>query len=65
MSPVNDAEKADVLKREIDSLRLRLEHRIGGVKISKVAESYAAFYEQWAEYDPFITLAELNKVVSL
>jgi regulator of G-protein signaling len=26
--------------------------------LSKVAESYCTFYEQWAEYDPFITLPE-------
>ncbi|CAG2112203.1 unnamed protein product, partial [Medioppia subpectinata] len=61
VSPVNEADKNEVLKREIDSLRLRLDHRIGGVKISKVAESYSTFYEQWAEYDPFITLPEPNK----
>ncbi|CAG2164641.1 unnamed protein product [Oppiella nova] len=61
VSPVNEADKSEVLKREIDSLRLRLDHRIGGVKISKVAESYSTFYEQWAEYDPFITLPEPTK----
>jgi regulator of G-protein signaling len=64
ISPVNEADKTDLLKREIDSLRIRLDHRIGGVKISKVAESYSAFYEQWAEYDPFITLPEPNKMVT-
>ena len=58
ISPVGDGDKTEQLQREVDSLRIRLEHRIGGVRLSKVAESYCTFYEQWAEYDAFITLAE-------
>jgi regulator of G-protein signaling len=58
ISPVGEADHSEHLQREIDSLRIRLEHRIGGVKLSKVAESYCTFYEQWAEYDAFITLPE-------
>ncbi|XP_046918006.1 regulator of G-protein signaling 7-like isoform X2 [Dermatophagoides farinae] len=61
ISPVNEAEKIEILKRECDSLRIRLDHRIGGVKISKITESYSAFYEQWAEYDPFVTPLEPSK----
>lgn len=49
---------SDLLQKEVDSLRIRLEHRIGGVKLSKVAESYCTYSEQWAEYDSFITLPE-------
>ena len=44
-------------------LRLRLDHRIGGVKISKISESYRNFVEQWAEYDPFVTQLEPSKGV--
>ncbi|RWS04446.1 Regulator of G-protein signaling 7-like protein, partial [Dinothrombium tinctorium] len=58
VSPVNDSGMAEGLKKEVESLRIRLEHRIGGVKLSKVAESYCTYYEQWSEYDPFITLPE-------
>lgn len=28
------------------------------MKLSKVAESYCTYYDQWAEYDAFITLPE-------
>ncbi|RWS27642.1 regulator of G-protein signaling 7-like protein [Leptotrombidium deliense] len=58
ISPVNESGMAEGLKKEVESLRIRLEHRIGGVKLSKVAESYCTYYDQWAEYDPFITLPE-------
>lgn len=58
ISPVNENDKSELLQREVESLRIRLEHRIGGVRLSKVAESYCTYYEQWAEYDPFITLPE-------
>lgn len=63
VSPINENEKIEILKRECDSLRIRLDHRIGGVKISKIAESYSTFYEQWAEYDPFVTPLEPSKGV--
>lgn len=42
------------LERELEMLRLRLERRIGGVKMSKVSQSYLSYFNQWAEYDPFI-----------
>jgi len=58
ISPVEDSGKAEIMKKEVESLRIRLEHRIGGVKLSKVAESYCTYYDQWSEYDPFITLPE-------
>ena len=40
------------LERELESLRLRLDR--GGVKMSKVNQSYLSYFNQWAEYDPFI-----------
>lgn len=61
ISPVNESDKAELLKRECDMLRIRLDHRIGGVKISKIAESYGTFYDQWNEYDPFVTPLEPSK----
>ena len=60
---MNETDKIDILKRECDVLRIRLDHRIGGVKISKIAELYSTFYEQWAEYDPFVTALEPSKGV--
>lgn len=40
------------LERELESLRVRLDR--GGVKMSKVTQSYLGYFNQWAEYDPFI-----------
>lgn len=40
------------LERELESLRVRLDR--GGVKMSKVTQSYLSYFNQWAEYDPFI-----------
>jgi hypothetical protein len=35
------------------------------IKVSKVAESYISFYEQYVEYDPFVTCTEpLNPWIS-
>ncbi|XP_064599679.1 regulator of G-protein signaling 7-like isoform X2 [Liolophura sinensis] len=45
--------KYDVIRDNIDVLRQKLEKR--RVKISKVAESYIAYYEQYSEFDAFIT----------
>ncbi|CAE1328338.1 RGS [Acanthosepion pharaonis] len=42
--------------RLIESLKQKLEKR--RVKISKVAESFVAYYEQYAEFDAFITTPE-------
>lgn len=42
------------LNRELEALKVRLDRRIGGVKMSKVTQSYLSYFKQWAEYDPFI-----------
>ncbi|KAH9502596.1 Regulator of G-protein signaling 7 [Bulinus truncatus] len=44
---------ADTIRHEIDVLRRKLEKR--RVKISKVVECYIAYYQQYAEFDAFIT----------
>ncbi|XP_023239166.1 regulator of G-protein signaling 7-like [Centruroides vittatus] len=49
---------AEVLKKEMEALKTRLERT--SVKISKVAESYLNYYEQYQEYDPFITTPEAS-----
>uniref|UniRef100_T1JFM9 RGS domain-containing protein n=1 Tax=Strigamia maritima TaxID=126957 RepID=T1JFM9_STRMM len=46
----------ETLKKEIETLKQKLDHR--NVKISKVAESYINYFEQYQEYDPFITTPE-------
>lgn len=46
----------DNLKKEKDFLKRRLERRY--VKSSKVSESYTNFYEQYSEFDPFLTPPE-------
>lgn len=58
LSPVSESGKIELLKKEVEYLRIRLEHRIGGVKLSKVAETYCTYFDQWAEYDAFITPPE-------
>lgn len=47
---------ADTLKHELAVLRRKIEKR--RVKISKIAECYIGYYEQYAEYDAFITLPD-------
>ena len=42
------------LERELEALKVRLDRRIGGVKMSKVTQSYLSYFKQWCEYDPFI-----------
>lgn len=49
---------AEVLQKRIEFLRGRLERR--SAKISTVAESYMNHYEQYQEYDPFITPPETS-----
>lgn len=44
----------DDLEKELEALKVRLDRRIGGVKMSKVTQSYLSYFKQWAEYDPFI-----------
>ncbi|XP_074663196.1 regulator of G-protein signaling 7-like [Tubulanus polymorphus] len=46
----------ETLKKDIESIRVKLARR--RVKISKVADSYISYYEQYAEFDPFITAVE-------
>ena len=43
----------DNLQKEKEFLKRRLERRY--VKSSKVSESYTNFYEQYSEFDPFLT----------
>lgn len=42
------------LERELEALKVRLDRKIGGVKMSKVTQSYLSYFKQWADYDPFI-----------
>lgn len=51
---IADRKNIGLLERELESLKLRLDKRIGGVKMSKVTQSYLSYFKQWAEYDPFI-----------
>jgi regulator of G-protein signaling len=44
------------LYQEIEFLKHRIERRC--LKTSKVCESYVSYFEQYAEFDPFITLCE-------
>lgn len=48
----------DALKKEIATLKQRLDRR--NFKVSKVAESYLAYFEQYVEYDPFFTPPEIS-----
>lgn len=50
----NNKRNMNDLERELESLKLRLDRRISGVKMSKVTQSYLSYFKQWAEYDPFI-----------
>lgn len=54
---------AATIQKEIEFLRKKLART--NIKVSKVAESYISFYEQYVEYDPFVTCTEpLNPWVS-
>ena len=44
------------LHHEIEFLKHRIDRRC--LKTSKVCENYVSFFEQYAEFDPFITLCE-------
>lgn len=46
----------DALKKEITALKIRLERR--NIKLSKIAEAYIIYYEQYMEYDPFFMQPE-------
>lgn len=47
---------ASTIQKEIEFLRKKLART--NIKVSKVAESYISFYEQYVEYDPFVTCTE-------
>jgi regulator of G-protein signaling len=46
----------DQLYHEIEFLKHRIDRRC--IKTSKVCECYVSYFEQYAEFDPFITLCE-------
>ena len=47
---------AATIQKEIEFLRKKLART--NIKVSKVAESYIGFYEQYVEYDPYVTCTE-------
>lgn len=47
----------EVLQRELAFLKTRLDR--SNIKMSKVAESYINYFEQYIEYDPFFTPPEI------
>lgn len=53
LSENDEVQSISNLKTELDFLKRRLERRY--VKTSKVSESYTNFYEQYMEFDPFLT----------
>ncbi|XP_023213183.1 regulator of G-protein signaling 7-like, partial [Centruroides sculpturatus] len=48
--------QAEAQAKYLETLKNRLDRR--NVKISKVADSYVSYFEQYQEYDPFITNPE-------
>lgn len=50
-------EQIETLKKQIATLKQQLERR--NIKVSKVAESYVAYYEQYLDYDHFFVAPEL------
>jgi regulator of G-protein signaling len=46
----------DQLYQEIEFLKHRIDRRC--LKTSKVCENYVSYFEQYAEFDPFITICE-------
>lgn len=57
LDEIGQRENIGELERQVEALRLRLDGRQGGVKMSKVSQSYLSYFKQWAEYDPFISQA--------
>ncbi|XP_071454864.1 regulator of G-protein signaling 7 [Hetaerina americana] len=55
-SCASDIAAADGLRKDIEGLRHRLDRR--NFKVSKVAEAYISYFEQYVEYDPFFTATE-------
>lgn len=48
---------AQIVKKQITLLKSRLERR--NIKVSKVAEAFVAYYEQYLEYDYFFVAPEV------
>ena len=53
INELEEIKQIDNLKKEKDFLKRRLESRY--VKASKVSESYTNYFEQYIEFDPFLT----------
>uniref|UniRef100_A0A1B6EHR9 Regulator of G-protein signaling 7 n=3 Tax=Proconiini TaxID=565685 RepID=A0A1B6EHR9_9HEMI len=53
----NSSATVEALNREISLLKTRIDRR--NFKMSKVAESYISYFEQYAEYDSFFTPPEI------
>ncbi|XP_048480170.1 regulator of G-protein signaling 7 isoform X2 [Plutella xylostella] len=49
-------QQIEAARRQLSMLRQRLERR--NIKVSKVADMFIAYYEQYAEYDAFLTAPE-------
>ena len=52
----DEAVLIDQLYQEIEFLKHRIDRRC--LKTSKVCENYVSYFEQYAEFDPFLTLCE-------
>jgi len=52
----DEAALIDQLYHEIEFLKHRIDRRC--LKTSKVCENYVSYFEQYAEFDPFMTLCE-------
>ncbi|XP_025202701.1 regulator of G-protein signaling 7-like isoform X1 [Melanaphis sacchari] len=46
------------IKKDITAMRLKLDRR--NIKLSKIADTYITYFEQYAEYDPFFTPPEFG-----
>lgn len=55
-SSSNNKLSIDILKKQIELLKQRLERR--NIKVSKVAEALMAYFEQYVEYDYFFVAPE-------
>uniref|UniRef100_A0A1B6DTC2 Regulator of G-protein signaling 7 n=2 Tax=Clastoptera arizonana TaxID=38151 RepID=A0A1B6DTC2_9HEMI len=53
----NTTSTVEIINKEINVLKQRLDRR--NFKISKVAEAYLNYFEQYTEYDPFFTPPEI------
>jgi regulator of G-protein signaling len=55
-SGINSKSSVDIVKKQIALLKCRLERR--NIKVSKAAESFVAYCEQYLEYDSFFVAPE-------